>query len=145
MADASQLWIIAEIEQTTETTIVEGTRDGRDTGGGFGRPDRTSITEEVTTIVKRKRVPLDAKALKTQMDGLLAVVGDLFSQADQQTGMKLNEVELSVEINAEGQLSLVGNGGKLGSTGGITLKFVRPPDSPAAISSAAPSAAAVQS
>jgi hypothetical protein len=60
------------------------------------------------------------------MDGLLNVVGELFGQADQQTGMKLNEVELSVEINAEGQVSLVGNGGKLGNTGGITLKFIRP-------------------
>lgn len=126
MPEESTLWIVAEIEETTETTVIEGTRSGTDIGGGFGRPDRGSVTEAVTTIVKRKRVPLAARALKTQMDGLLGVVGDLFSQADQQTGMQLNEVELSVEINAEGQLSLVGNGGKLGNTGGITLKFVRP-------------------
>lgn len=127
MADELKLWIVAETEETTETTVIEGERSGTDVGGGFGRPGSGSVTEAVTTVIKRKRVPLDARALKTQMDGLLSVVGDLFSQADQQTGMCLNEVELSVEINAEGQISLVGNGGKLGNTGGITLKFVRPP------------------
>jgi hypothetical protein len=42
-----------------------------------------------------------------------------FSQADASTGLRLDEVELSVEISAEGQLSIVGNGGKLGNTGGI--------------------------
>jgi hypothetical protein len=42
------------------------------------------------------------------------------------TGLQLDEVELSVEINAEGQLSIVGKGGKLGNSGGMTLKFMRP-------------------
>jgi hypothetical protein len=127
MTQASQLWIVAETEEFTETTVVEettGTRGGSDTGGGFGTLEST--LESITKGFKRKRVPIDALALKAQMDGLLNVVGELFDQADQQTGMKLSEVELSVEINAEGQVSLVGNGGKLGNTGGITLKFIRP-------------------
>ncbi|MEO1402297.1 MAG: hypothetical protein AAFV72_13780 [Cyanobacteria bacterium J06635_1] len=54
----------------------------------------------------------------------------MFDQATIQKELKLNEVELSVEINAEGQISLVGNGGKLCNTGGITLKFVRPERKP---------------
>ena len=120
----SKLYIVAETEEFTETTVVEGTRGGGDIGGGFGAPEST--LESITKGFRRKRVPIDALALKAQMDGLLNVVGELFGQADQQTGMKLNEVELSVEINAEGQVSLVGNGGKLGNTGGITLKFIRP-------------------
>ncbi len=60
------------------------------------------------------------------MENMIAIVNDLFSQADTSTGLRLEEVELSVEINAEGQLSLVGNGAKLGNSGGITLKFSRP-------------------
>ena len=127
MTSDSKLYVVAETEEFTETTVVEettGTRGGSDTGGGFGAPEST--LESITKGFKRKRVPIDALALKTQMDGLLNVVGELFDQADQQTGMKLSEVELSVEINAEGQVSLVGNGGKLGNTGGITLKFIRP-------------------
>jgi hypothetical protein len=61
------------------------------------------------------------------MTSLLAVVNDLFTQADRTTGLQLQEVELSVDINAEGQISLVGNGGKLGNQGGIKLKLTRAP------------------
>lgn len=125
MADENTLWIVAETEDIEETPEIEGRRDGGfDTGGGFG-PTRS--LETLRNVAKRKRVPLDAQALKGQMQGMLEIVNDLFDQATTaNAGLQLNEVELSVEINAEGQLSLVGNGGKLGNTGGITLKFVRP-------------------
>lgn len=116
-----QLWLITEIETTQTTEVVRGERGGGDTGGGFGLP---KVTEQVKTIV-RQRVPLDAVALKTQMNGLLQVVGDVFDQANQQTDLKLDEVELSVEINAEGQVSLLGNGGSLSDKGAIKLKFKR--------------------
>ena len=39
--------------------------------------------------------------------------------------MCLDEVELSVEINGEGQVSLFGVGGKAGGKGGMTFKFKR--------------------
>ncbi|MEO0458917.1 MAG: hypothetical protein AAF152_20375 [Cyanobacteria bacterium P01_A01_bin.114] len=125
MTDENTLWIVAETEVAEETVEIEGRRDGGfDTGGGFG-PTRS--IEAIKTVAKRKRVSLDAQALKSQMQGMLAIVNDLFDQASTANAvLQLNEVELSVEINAEGQLSLVGNGGKLGNTGGITLKFVRP-------------------
>jgi hypothetical protein len=77
-------------------------------------------------VTRRKRISLDAQALKTQMESMLAIVNDLFSEVDASTGLRLDEVELSVEISAEGQLSIIGNGGKLGNTGGIKLKFTRP-------------------
>ncbi|MFG6100490.1 hypothetical protein SPB21_34955 [Leptothoe sp. ISB3NOV94-8A] len=126
MSDAPQLYIIAEVEETGETLPIEGERSSTDTGGGWGEEPKKGPIETITQKFTRKRVPLDAQALKTQMQGMLVVVNDLFDQATTNTGLQLNEVELSVEINAEGQLSLVGNGGKLGNTGGITLKFVRP-------------------
>ncbi|TVQ19203.1 MAG: hypothetical protein EA367_12310, partial [Leptolyngbya sp. DLM2.Bin15] len=68
----------------------------------------------------------DAQLVKTQMESMLAIVNDLFSQAETTTGLRLDEVELSVDISAEGQISIVGNGGKLGNSGGIKLKFTRP-------------------
>ncbi len=127
MADEPQLYIIADVQETEDAPPIEGRRDGGiDTGGGWGQGTRRGPADVITQSLKRKRVPLDAQALKTQMQGMLAVVNDLFDQATTDTGLQLNEVELSVEINAEGQLSLVGNGGKLGNSGGITLKFVRP-------------------
>lgn len=122
MADEDKLWVVVETEAVEETIEITGERSGKDTGGGFGVPD---AVEAVRTL-SRKRVSLDAQALKVQMENMLAIVNDLFDQANLQTGLQLDEVELSVEINAEGQISLVGNGGKLGNTGGITLKFTRP-------------------
>lgn len=124
--DDNTLWVVAEAEVVEETVEIEGRRSGVDTGGGFG-PSRR-VFEAAQTIAQRKRVPLDAKALKAQMQGMLTVVNELFDQASSRTGLQLNEVELSVEINAEGQISLVGSGGKLGNKGGITLKFVRSPE-----------------
>jgi len=120
-----QLWVVAETDvvEVEEQVQWDGSRSGGDIGGGFGGSE---TVEAVRTIARRKRVSLDAQALKTQMESMLAIVNDLFSQADTQGGLRLDEVELSVEINAEGQLSIVGNGGKLGNTGGITLKFTRP-------------------
>lgn len=123
MAEENTLWIVAETEADEEPVEIEGRRSSTDRGGGFG-PVRA--IDAVKAVAQRKRVPLDAKALKAQMGGMLAIVNDLFDQATTETGLQLNEVELSVEINAEGQVSLVGNSGKLGNTGGITLKFVRP-------------------
>ncbi len=123
MADTNQLWIVTETEAAVEqTTGITGERSGEDTGGSF--VPRTIATEK--TLATRKRVALDAQTLKVQMENMIAIVNDLFSQADTTTGLRLDEVELSVEINAEGQISLVGNGGKLGNSGGITLKFTRP-------------------
>ena len=123
MPDDNQLWIVTETEDVEEIVEVEGRRSSTDRGGGFGTPETIETTR---TVTRRKRVSLDAQALKTQMESMLAIVNDLFSQADASTGLRLDEVELSVEISAEGQLSIVGNGGKLGNTGGIKLKFTRP-------------------
>lgn len=123
MADnAAQIYLLTEVETTETVEVRRGERDGsRDTGGGFGSPQ---VTEKIKTVV-RQRVPLDAVALKTQMNGLLQVVGTVFDQANQQTGLQLEEVELSVEINAQGQVSIMGSGGSLSDKGAIKLKFKR--------------------
>ncbi|TVQ13540.1 MAG: hypothetical protein EA368_02005 [Leptolyngbya sp. DLM2.Bin27] len=123
--DESLLWVVAETEETVEREVeLEGRRSGTDRGGGFGLPEPLEAIK--TTVTKRQRVSVDAQLLKAQMTSLVAVVNELFDQAETQTGLQLNEVTLSVEINAEGQVSLVGNGGKVGNRGGMTLKFVRP-------------------
>jgi hypothetical protein len=124
VAEDNVLWIVAETEVVEEQVEVEDERDGmRDIGGGYGEPPAARIVRAVT---RRKRVFLDAQALKVQVENMLAIMNDVLDQADTQTGLRLDEVELSVEINAEGQLSIVGNGGKLGNTGGMKLKFTRP-------------------
>lgn len=127
MSENIELWVVAETETEIEVELdSRGTDGGRDSGyvgPKFGDPK--SVKEQIAALT-RKRVPIDVVMLKQQMSGMLRVVNQLFTEAEVETGMQLEEVELKVEINAEGQLSLVGNGGKLGNTGGITLKFSRP-------------------
>jgi hypothetical protein len=119
MADKPEVWVTVEVDESVP--MVPGERSGHaDTGGGYGP---AGIAKAVKRITSQKRVPLDADLLQKQMMGLLAVVGDLFDQASQQPQMKREELELAVAIDGEGQVSLVGNGAKLGSSGGITMKF----------------------
>ncbi|NJL40783.1 MAG: hypothetical protein HC899_31635 [Leptolyngbyaceae cyanobacterium SM1_4_3] len=47
------------------------------------------------------------------------------AKAQEIGGMELDEIELSVEVNGEGQLSLLGSGTKVGGSGALTLKFKR--------------------
>lgn len=119
--ESSQIWFVVEAEVTeTVDDVYRGERRGRDMGGTFER-----VTESIKTITQ-KRVPLDVAALRAQLNGLLKVLGDISDQASQQSGLHLNEVELSVEITGEGQVNILGNSGKLGNKGAITLKFTRP-------------------
>jgi hypothetical protein len=103
MSESFDLWVIAETEPI-ETTATTGSRDGEYTGPSYGK--NNDILQKIT----RKRIPVDVALLKAQMSGMPQVVNELLTQAEAQTGMKLSEVELKVEISAEGQLSLVGNG-----------------------------------
>ncbi|NEQ98812.1 MAG: hypothetical protein F6K30_19175 [Cyanothece sp. SIO2G6] len=77
------------------------------------------------------RVEVSAKLVEQQMRQLLKTMGGILSRAKQGAGdiagMELEEVELSVEISAEGKVSLMGVGGtQAGATGAIKLKFGKP-------------------
>jgi hypothetical protein len=122
MPDNNTLWIVAETEIVVEPAEEEGRRSSRDTGGGFNLPRQ--VLEPERTI-RRDRLPIPADQVKAQMQSMVTIINDLFDQASTHTGLQLSEVELSVEINAEGKVSLIGTGGSLGSKGGIKLKFVR--------------------
>ncbi|MFM6250982.1 MAG: hypothetical protein ACKPEQ_17865, partial [Dolichospermum sp.] len=81
-----------------------------------------------------KQVKLNPAELEKKMTDFLQVVGRLFKQAEQQAQidqtsgktsvMQLTEVELSVEISAEGEVKLIA-GGKASGKGAIKLKFTR--------------------
>lgn len=122
MTDENQIYVIVETLEPEETTVVEGTRSGgRDTGPGWD-------AAEIVRTIQQRRVAVNTDKLKTEMKKLIAVVDDVFEQAEPaqaKTGLKLEEVTLSVAVNAEGQLSILGTGGKFGASGGITLKFAK--------------------
>jgi hypothetical protein len=142
MANENQVFVIVEEAVAEAVVSPEGARDGRrDTGGGWGGEPRRSTLETVTQTLTRKRIGLNVSELKSQMQDLLEVVNHLFDpaeptaamspsssspQAPSQGVLRLDEVTLTVEVNAKGQLSILGTGGELGGSGGISLKFVRP-------------------
>ena len=60
------------------------------------------------------------------MSEFLEVVEEAFEKAEKpSSAMRLEELELAVEINGEAEVSLLGSGGKAGTKGAITLKFKR--------------------
>ena len=115
-----KIWIITGEVQTKETP--SGARDGtRDTGGLLG-----NRTTEDTEVVAPERKPVEVDKLKREMKGFLQAMREILDEADPpDSKMRLDEVELSVEINGEGQVSLFGVGGKAGGKGGMTFKFKR--------------------
>jgi hypothetical protein len=85
--------------------------------------------EEVSRRISGlKEVRLNSVDLESKMANFLQMVGRLFQQAEEQSylepGMRLTEVELSVEIGAEGEVKLIA-GGKATGKGAIKLKFTR--------------------
>ena len=67
------------------------------------------------------------KTLETEMSHLIDVVERLLIRAENKNNgeIALDEIELSVEINGEGKISLLGNGAQAGGKGAIKLKFKR--------------------
>ena len=116
------IWIITE-ETSSDSTPVGARDGGRDTGGLIGQPRQPLPSPEVSG---RRGVPVSAEKLKQKMAEFVAVMGEVLTYAQQQqSGMQLDEIELSVEVNGEGEVSLFGTGGKVGGKGTMTLKFKR--------------------
>ncbi len=114
-----KIWIITG--ETYAQEITSGARDSsQDTGGLLG--SETEVTEVVTT----ERKAVEVEKLKQEMKGFLQAMREILDEADPpDSKMRLDEVELSVEINGEGKISLFGVGGKAGGKGGMTFKFKR--------------------
>ncbi|MEO1349055.1 MAG: hypothetical protein AAFW84_09680 [Cyanobacteria bacterium J06635_15] len=81
-------------------------------------------------VARERGVKVSVGELEKKMSRFLYSVGRLFHQAELQavstSGIQLSEIELSVEISGEGEVKLMGTGGKAGGKGAITLKFSRP-------------------
>ena len=127
------IWIITEETAETSSTTNEtfrniGPRSSGDRGGRLG----VETTEEIVVSRKKDEIVItrhkvEVTKLKQEMKGFLEAMREMLDEADQpDSKMQLNEVELSVEVNGEGQISLFGiGGGKAGGKGAMTFKFKR--------------------
>ena len=118
--EQGSLWFVTGVEAAETVEVVEGARSSEDVGGGFG----SSLVQQTRKSLTQ-RVQISAEDLKREIGNLLAVVGDVFDQARPEAGLALEDVELSIEISSEGQISILGSGGKISGTGGIKLTFKR--------------------
>jgi hypothetical protein len=120
MNKVRSIWIITEQRENGRT---KGSRSNEDIGG------RLKPTELIETSAQiRTTVPVET--LKKEMEAFLSDIGEIFSHAEkkleqEKTEIQLDEIGLSIEISVEGQISLLGIGGKTGSKGSISLKFKR--------------------
>jgi hypothetical protein len=107
-------YIVIVTDETDEISVpIEG-------GKGWGEEVRKRIAS-------LKEIRLPVSQLEQNMSQFLHLIGRLFKQVDEigsESGMKLEEVELSVEISGEGEVKLVA-GGKAAGKGAIKLKFKR--------------------
>lgn len=75
--------------------------------------------------VANKAVQVSVAALQNNMSKFIQVVGGVFQQAKSVSGMELDEVKLSVEVTADGEVKLMGSGVGLEGKGAISLTFKR--------------------
>ncbi|WP_414564984.1 MULTISPECIES: hypothetical protein [unclassified Anabaena] len=116
------IWIVTD--DTPQISIPDGVKGGT-TNTRSWEPEPTRDNSKVVGDA----VPVSAEKLEKNMTSFLQVVGRLFSRTEQEakvnSGMQLDEIELSVEISGEGEIKLIGSGVKTGGKGAIKLKFKR--------------------
>ena len=93
-------------------------------------PSKSSKPPKVPDATGEFRIHnVSVETLEQEMAHLLAVVDRLLIRSeekrDRKSKMELEEIELSVEINGQGQISILGNGVAAGGKGAIKLKFKR--------------------
>lgn len=107
----------------TESTIIIVTSDTEELGAD-GQRGWGNVQQRLS-----KAAEIPVSVLEQNMNRFLQVTGRLFEQVDQQIGtqsdLRLDEVELQVEISGKGEVKLVA-GGEASGKGTITLKFKRP-------------------
>ena len=84
-------------------------------------PQTLGLGDEIEKqIVKIKDIPADA--LRKSLTGLTSQLETLFQDIKSVGGFRLTQVQVSLEINAQGGVALIGTA-KAGASGAISLTF----------------------
>jgi hypothetical protein len=120
----------------TEETIWVVTSSGQPQIPGPSLPESPSRTSKGFAHSAHQRLgdplahPISTDKLEQRMGQFISAMGRVFDQAETQAQtqqrLRLEEIELAVEIGAEGEVRLIGMGGaKTYGRGAITLTFRR--------------------
>ncbi len=119
-----ELWIVTASSQSAQESEPTGQKSPNRDSNPYGNPSKAMVSGEE---VQASRVK--AEVLAAQMSQFVRVVSKVFTSIEQQVepkaGLQLDEITLTVEISGEGEIKLLGTGGKLGGKGAIELKFKR--------------------
>ena len=122
MSEDASFGMITIAVEPSEQEARSAETSGDNTRGWFNeeQPNKNSAKHEKT---------LSVAELEAKMSVFLQMVGRVFSSAEKEakktSGMCLDEIELSVEIGAEGEIRLIGSGAKASGKSAIKLKFKR--------------------
>lgn len=80
-----------------------------------------------TDFVAPKRTEVDAVAFKKHLNGTLAVLREAFQGALDSTvgGLSIDEVEVALEVGAEGAVGILGTGASVSGKTSLTVRFKR--------------------
>jgi hypothetical protein len=125
MANEETIWVITD--DVPQISVTDGSKGGSGTGVSWADEVQTETSGAKGLV---RGVPVRVQELEQNMASFLQVVQRLFRQAEQQadgnSGMQLDEVELSVEISGNGEIKLLATAGlKAEAKGAIKLKFKR--------------------
>ncbi|MEU5632772.1 hypothetical protein ACH47C_13975 [Streptomyces rishiriensis] len=74
--------------------------------------------------LSRQEIPVSD--LRQRVGNFVGALGDVLSATPVSLkGYQLREVTVSAEVTAKGTLSILGSGGEVGGTGGLTFTFTR--------------------
>jgi hypothetical protein len=73
-------------------------------------------------VIEKQIAEIDADTLRKSLTGLSSQLGTLFQDIKNVGGFKLSQVQVSLEISAEGGVALIGTA-KAGARGAINLTF----------------------
>ena len=115
---------------STNTNVAEDNSKSIDVGGLPFLEFATETSTNSSNPTENKRIgefEVKVETLEAEMGHLIDVVERLLTRAEEKkdSEIALDEIELSVEINGEGKISLLGSGAQAGGKGGIKLKFKR--------------------
>jgi hypothetical protein len=113
----NQLIIIVDGVASDNKLDAAGSKGGRSRGPYDVDEESISTTE----------ISVDAEKLKSKMSSFIKIITMVVNESqesvDKKSGMRLDEVKLTVEISGEGEFKLLGTGAKAGGKGAIELVF----------------------
>lgn len=109
-----QIFVLTDVE----VPVVDQNESGAKFGGNRHKVE--NVSEQVV-------VSMSSDTLRDNIQQFMKNINTAFSQLPEEEKSKfhLEEIEMSVKITVEGQVLLLGSGGKVGGEGSITLRLTR--------------------